>query len=205
MIDDIGSGCLLDVTRFGLTAEPTAQESVAAGADLVLFSGDKLLGGPQAGIIIGRAALIDQLRRHPLARAVRMDKASIAALAVTVQHYLRGEALEKVPVWRMIAAPLPDLQRRARRWARAIGLLATVVDARSMIGGGSIPEESLPTKALAISGDGAFVTSLAHRLRTGTPPVVGRIEDGALLLDPRTVDPRDDRALVAAVSAAIGL
>ncbi len=175
----------------------------AAGADLVLFSGDKLLGGPQAGVIVGREELIAQLRRHPLARAVRMDKASIAGLTATLHHYLRGEALTKVPVWRMIATPLPDIERRARRWARAIGAPARVVDGRSMIGGGSLPEESLPSKLVAIAGDGAYVAALARRLRTADPPVVARIEHDALLLDPRTVRPDEDRALVGARQGAL--
>ena len=203
LLDDLGSGCLLDTTQFGLVPEPTARESLKAGADLVLFSGDKLLGGPQAGIIAGKSELVSQLRRHPLARAVRMDKASIAGLTATLLHYLRGEALTKVPVWRMIATPLRDIERRARRWAKAIGHGARVVDGRSMIGGGSLPEESLPTRLVALSGDGAQVSELARRLRVGTTPVVGRIERDALLLDPRTVRPDEDRALVAAVKATL--
>jgi L-seryl-tRNA(Ser) seleniumtransferase len=201
LLDDIGSGCLLDTTQFGLAAEPTVAESLGSGADLCLFSGDKLLGGPQAGIIAGRAELIERLRRHPLARAVRLDKASIAGLHATLLHYLRGEALAKVPVWRMIATPLDAIERRARRWASATSG-AKVTGGRSMIGGGSLPEESLPTKLLSILGDN--VTELARRLRTGDPAIVARIEDGALLLDPRTVQPREDRALLAALKEAIG-
>ncbi len=201
-LDDIGSGCLLDTTAFGLAPEPTVQESLAAGADLVLFSGDKLLGGPQAGVIAGRTDPIDQLRRHPLARAVRMDKAGIAALTATLHHYLRGEALQKVPVWRMIATPASDLRRRARRWARQLGAPSRVIPGRSMVGGGSLPEESLPTTLLALPGDGTHLAGLARRLRTGSPPVVARIERDALLFDPRTVDPRDDRALLSAVRSA---
>ncbi len=196
LLDDIGSGCLLDVTQFGLAAEPTVQESLGAGADLCLFSGDKLLGGPQAGIIAGREELIDRLRRHPLARAIRTDKATIAALHATLLHYLRGEALTEVPVWRMIATPLADVARRARRWAKALPG-AEVIDGRSMIGGGSLPEESLPTKLVALhdaAGD------LARRLRTGDPAVVGRVEGGMLVLDPRTVMPGEDRDLVAALA-----
>lgn len=197
LLDDIGSGCLLDTTAFGLAPEPTPQESLAAGADAVLFSGDKLLGGPQAGIVVGRRAVIERMRRHPLARAVRMDKASIAGLAATLSHYLRGEALTKVPVWRMIAAPVDVLQRRARHWARAIGAGARVCDGRSMIGGGSLPEESLPTRMLSLSAPrGITVDEVARRLRVGEPPVVARIERDALLLDPRTVDPRDDALLI---------
>jgi L-seryl-tRNA(Ser) seleniumtransferase len=200
LLDDVGSGCLLDTTQFGLAPEPTVGESLASGADLCLFSGDKLLGGPQAGIIAGQSELIDRLRHHPLARAVRLDKATIAGLHATLLHYLRGEALTQIPVWRMIATPIAEIERRARRWKRAIPG-SKVIDGRSMIGGGSLPEESLPTKLLAISGD---VTELAHRLRTGDPPVVARIEDGALLLDPRTVQPREDRALLAALKKALG-
>jgi L-seryl-tRNA(Ser) seleniumtransferase len=201
LLDDIGSGCLLDTTQFGLAPEPTVAESLGGGADLCLFSGDKLLGGPQAGIIVGRSELIERLRRHPLARTVRLDKASIAGLHATLLHYLRGEALTKVPVWRMIGTPLADIKRRARRWARAIPG-AQVIDGRSMIGGGSLPEESLVTKLVAISGDS--VTELARRIRAGNPAVIARIEDGALLLDPRTVQPREERALVAVLREAIG-
>jgi L-seryl-tRNA(Ser) seleniumtransferase len=203
LLDDLGSGCLLDTAPFGLAPEPTVQESVAAGADLAMFSGDKLLGGPQAGVIVGRRDLVDRLRRHPLARALRMDKATIAALTATLVHYLRGEALEKLPVWRMISSSLAGIQRRARRWAREIGESASVVDGRSMVGGGSLPEESLPTRLVAIPGDGAYVTDLARRLRQSEPPVVARIEHDALLLDPRTVLPQQDAAVVQAVSAAL--
>lgn len=203
LIDDIGSGALIETQQFGLAPEPTVQESLAAGSDLVLFSGDKLLGGPQAGIIVGRAELIARLRRHPLARAVRMDKASIAGLTATLIHYLRGEALEKVPVWTMIAMPVEETQRRSRRIARAIGPSARVVDARSMVGGGSLPEESLPSKAVSLAGEGAYLTRLARRLREGDPPVVGRIERDALLLDPRTIRKDQIKPLADAVKAAL--
>jgi L-seryl-tRNA(Ser) seleniumtransferase len=204
LLDDLGSGCLIDTSQFGLAAEPTIQESVAAGADLSLFSGDKLLGGPQAGIIVGREELVARLRRHPLARALRMDKASVAALAATAIHYVRGEALEKIPVWRMIAMPLATIERRARRWARAIGAPARILHGRSMVGGGSLPEEGLPTRVIAIPAHGGrSVTELAQRLRLGQPPVIGRIEHDQLLLDPRTVAPEDDSALVEAVAAAL--
>jgi L-seryl-tRNA(Ser) seleniumtransferase len=203
LIDDVGSGCLLDTRPFGLLHEPTVQESAEAGADLTLFSGDKLLGGPQAGIIIGKHELIEYLRRHPLMRAVRPDKTTIAGLHATFLHYLRGEALEKVPVWRMISMPLAEVERRAKRWARAIGPSAQVVDGRSMVGGGSLPDESLPTRLVSVTGDGAYVSELARRLRTGEPPVVARVERDAVLLDPRTVATREDRALVAAVRAAL--
>ena len=204
LLDDLGSGCLIDTSQFGLAAEPTVQESVAAGADLTLFSGDKLLGGPQAGIIVGREELLARLRRHPLARALRLDKASIAGLAATAIHYVRAEALKKVPVWRMIAMPLTTIERRARRWARTISAPARIQHGRSMIGGGSLPEEGLPTRVVAIPAHGGrSVTEIAQRLRLGQPPLIGRIEHDQLLLDPRTVPPEDDSTLVEAVVAAL--
>jgi L-seryl-tRNA(Ser) seleniumtransferase len=230
LIDDLGSGCLLDTRAYGLMSEPAPRESLAAGADLVLFSGDKLLGGPQAGIIAGRRDLVERLKRHPLARALRMDKASIAALNATLLHYVKGEAEREVPVWRMISAPVQELDRRARQWARELGApgrhagsrpsravgrtdpgaprpvsnelyTASIVDGRSMIGGGSLPEESLATRLLAIECED--VDGLAKRLRLGDPAVVGRVERGRLLLDPRTVRSSDTPALVRALKAAL--
>ncbi|HLB28999.1 MAG TPA: L-seryl-tRNA(Sec) selenium transferase [Dehalococcoidia bacterium] len=200
LLDDLGSGCLIDTRPFGLAPEPLVQDSVAKGVDLVFFSGDKLLGGPQAGIIVGRRDLVARLRQHPLARAVRVDKASIAGLQATLGHYLRGEALQKVPVWRMIAMPAQEIGRRARRWARALGPRGRLLDGRSMVGGGSLPEESLPTRLLAIPcQDGREATELAHRLRRGSPPVVARIEGDAVVLDPRTVLLEEDEAVIAAL------
>ena len=200
LIDDLGSGCLLPVEPFGLSHEPTVQESVEAGSDLSLFSGDKLLGGPQAGIIVGRAALVQQLRAHPLARAVRMDKASIAGLAATLLHYLRGEAVEKVPVWQMISAPLSELEARAGRWARAAGGTASTAPGRSVVGGGSLPEETLPTSTLVLRPHDPDEGSA--RLRALRPAVICRIEHDCLIFDPRTVNPRDDHQLLAALVAA---
>jgi L-seryl-tRNA(Ser) seleniumtransferase len=203
VLDDLGSGCLLDTRPFGLAYEPTVGESVSAGADLTMFSGDKLLGGPQAGIIVGKRALVEQLQRHPLMRAVRLDKAATAGLHATLLHYLRGEALTRIPVWRMISMPVSDIQRRARRLARAIGPQARVIDGQSMIGGGSLPEESLPTRLVSITGSAGNAGDLAERLRAGNPPVVGRVEHDALLLDLRTVMPDEDRLLTRALRAAM--
>jgi L-seryl-tRNA(Ser) seleniumtransferase len=199
LLDDLGSGCLLDTTQFGLASEPTVQESIRDGADLCFFSADKLLGGPQAGVIAGRAELIDRLRGHPLFRAVRLDKASLAGLHATLLHYLRGNALTEVPVWRMISTPLAEIERRARRWARQTG--GRVVEGRSMVGGGSLPEESLPTRLLSLQRKS--VTELARQLRLVDLPVIARIERGALLLDPRTVLPHEDKTLIAAVKAVL--
>jgi L-seryl-tRNA(Ser) seleniumtransferase len=197
LLDDVGSGCLIDVTKYGLAPEPLVQASLAAGADLVLFSGDKLLGGPQAGVVVGRAALIARLRRHPLARAVRMDKASIAGLAATLLHYLRGEAEQEVPVWRMISMPVRAIEQRAEAWAAAVRHGSHVIDGRSMIGGGSLPEESLPTRLLAVPPSaGRSPTILAARLRQADPSVVARIDRDKLVFDPRTVRPDEDDHLI---------
>ena len=199
LLDDLGSGCLLDTSVFGLAKEPMPQESIAAGADLVFFSGDKLLGGPQAGIVAGRRDAVDRLKRHPLARALRIDKATLAGLAVTLSHYLRNEARDKVPVWLMISRPLPQLEATAREWAGRFSGRAAVEEGRSMIGGGSLPEESLPTRLVAFpasSFTGRSLASVAAALRTGAPPVVARIERDRLLLDPRTVLPGEEPSLL---------
>jgi L-seryl-tRNA(Ser) seleniumtransferase len=209
VIDDLGSGALLDTRQFGLGYEPTPQDSMAVGADLACFSGDKLLGGPQAGILVGKAELVQRLRRHPLARALRSDKLTLAALTATLLHYLKGEALEKVPVWRMISTPLEELEARALRWAEALPASVQIVEGQSTIGGGSLPEETLPSRLLSISGMAQrgprSLVALARRLRAGNPPVVARIERNALLLDPRTVLPEQDELLVAALARALAV
>ena len=204
LIDDLGSGALLDTAAYGLEHEPTVQESVAAGADVVCFSGDKLLGGPQAGLIVGRADLVARARRHPWARAVRLDKVALAGLQATLTHYARQEAAEHVPVWRMMSRPLADVERQARRWAReadALGLPAGVVEGRSTVGGGSLPGGTLPTCLTALDVPSPDV--LAERLRHGEPPVIARIEDDRLLLDPRTVLPGQEEALMEAIRASV--
>lgn len=191
LLDDLGSGALLDTRAYGLAPEPLVQDSIRAGADVVLFSGDKLLGGPQAGIAAGRAEAIEAMRRHPLARAVRIDKASIAALAATLDHYAKGDAEREVPVWRMIALPPAAIEARARRWADGCGADADVEACESTVGGGSLPGESLPSSACAVappSGAEAF----AAALRSASPPIVARIHEGRVWLDPRTVDPSED-------------
>jgi L-seryl-tRNA(Ser) seleniumtransferase len=195
VIDDIGSGALIDTSPFGLAHEPMAQESLSAGADLVLFSGDKLLGGPQAGIVIGRADLVETLKRHPLARAMRADKLCLAGLAATLEHYRRGEALEKIPVWRMISLPAETIRARAEAWATVIG--GEVVPSESTIGGGSLPGETLPTWAFAPPVDQP--NDAAARLRQHHPPVIARVAQDRLLLDPRTVLPGQDQVLLDAL------
>ncbi len=197
LVDDIGSGALLDTAAFGLDAEPRVQDSLAAGADLVAFSGDKLLGGPQAGILAGKRTLVDQLKRHPLARAVRADKLCLAALTATLEHYRRGEALTAVPVWRMIAMPLADTEARAQGWQAALGGRGDVRRGESAVGGGSLPGATLPTWALTLGVPDA--DSAAARLRAANPPVIARIKDGRLWFDPRTVLPGQDDALLTAL------
>jgi L-seryl-tRNA(Ser) seleniumtransferase len=196
VLDDLGSGTLLPTAPYGLAPEPTVQESLAAGADLVTFSGDKLLGGPQAGLIVGRAALIAKLRSHPLARALRVDKTTLAGLEATLLAYLNGRATSDIPIWRMIAATPEQLRARAERIAAVIGGGAAVLACASAVGGGSLPGETLPSFAVALIG---APDQLARQLRQGTPPVIGRIADGRLLLDLRTVLDEQEAALIATV------
>jgi L-seryl-tRNA(Ser) seleniumtransferase len=203
LLDDLGSGTLLDTATYGLSHEPTIQESVAAGASLVSCSGDKLLGGPQAGLILGRADLIAQLKRFPLTRALRVDKTTLAGLQATLRHYMLGEAAEKVPVWRMIAQSEASLERRARTWVRQLkgrGVPARVVPGRSTVGGGSLPGETLPTRLVAL--ELGSPDAIATRLRAGDPPVIARIEDDCLVLDPRTIQPEQDVMLLRLVGDA---
>jgi len=206
VFDDLGSGCLLDTAQFGLSPEPTVQESIAAGVDLAFFSGDKLLGGPQAGIIVGKKVYIDKLKKHPLVRALRVDKTRIAGLAATLLHYVKSEALIKVPVWRMISMPLTELDCRAKNWALSIDNFARVIDGESLIGGGSLPGATLPTRLVAIGYNKkpALARKIALSLRLQDTPVIGRISDGVLLLDPRTVSPEEDETVINGLRKAAG-
>ena len=201
VMDDLGSGCLLDSAHYGLAHEPMPQESLAAGADVVCFSGDKLLGGPQAGILVGKAEVLERIAKHPLMRAVRIDKMTLAALEATLRHYQRDEAALHIPIWRMIAASPESIAARATRWAaklRAKGIAASTQRGESTVGGGSLPGEMLPTMLLAI--DAAQVArpldELAKRLRTRSIPIVTRILRDTLLLDPRTVLEEEDEEVV---------
>jgi len=208
IFDDLGSGCLLDTTRFGLDAEPMVQESIAAGAGLVFFSGDKLIGGPQAGIIVGKKHLVDPLKKHPLARAVRIDKIRLAGLSATLIHYLKGEALSKIPVWCMVSTPLEEIDRRAVLWAQSLGGLARVVEGETIIGGGSLPGGVLPTRLVAIGEEGKkkhrnVAQTLGQRLRCQEVPVIGRISDNVLFLDPRSVLPEEDESVLKALRDAV--
>ena len=201
VIDDLGSGALLDTAAYGLSHEPMPAERLASGSDLVTFSGDKLVGGPQAGLVVGRADLVARMRRDPLARAMRPDKATMAGVALTLGLYRSGRAVLDIPIWRMIAAPLAGVQARANAVARAIGADADAVDLEATVGGGSLPGETLPSAGVGLSARSA--TRLLAALRAGQPAVIGRIEDGRVVLDLRTVDPGADASVAAAVTAAL--
>ena len=210
LIDDLGSGALLDTAVYGLSHEPTPRERLDRGADVVTFSGDKLLGGPQAGLIAGRADLIARMRRDPLARAMRPDKATLAAVAATLGIYRAGRATLDIPVWRFIVADTTDLHERAQ-WLVA-GLRVArlrvadppeLIETEATIGGGALPGETLPSVAIRI-GRGSASRLLAS-LRRGDPCVVGRVHDDAVILDLRTVAPAQDEALGTALAEALGM
>ncbi len=193
VLDDLGSGTLLDTSKYGLAREPLVRESLNSGADLVCFSGDKLLGGPQAGIIVGSGEFVAKLKKHPLARAVRSDKMALAALSATLIHYLKDEAESEIPIWRMISAVQAELQSRAQGWATTLKS-GNVIPGESTVGGGSLPGESMPTflLALEISHPDRFL----KKLRANDPPIIGRIQDGLTVFDPRTVLPEQDKSLL---------
>lgn len=200
-VDDLGSGALLDTARYGLAHEPTVQESLAAGADIVCFSGDKLLGGPQAGVIVGKADLLAKIKKHSLARAVRADKTRLAGLTATLLHYLKDEAEREIPVWRMMAAPARQMKARVESWALELGQ-GEVVKSESTVGGGSLPGESLPTWALALAVRSP--DKFLEKLRRQSLPVIARTEADRVLLDPRTVLPEQDGALLVGLKNALG-
>ena len=198
VVDDLGSGALLDTAQFGLAHEPMPQESVAAGVAVAAFSGDKLLGGPQAGLLVGRAEPLAKIKRHPLARALRADKITLAALEVTLLHYLKDEAAREIPVWRMIAMPLSEIERRANEWREA-AQSGSVIAGDSTVGGGSLPGETLPTKLLAL--DVKSPNAFAARLRALPQPIIARVAEGQVLLDPRTVAVEEETAMLAGLRA----
>ena len=202
VIDDLGSGALLDTVAYGLTHEPLPQERLAAGSDVVTFSGDKLVGGPQAGLVVGRADLIDRMRRDPLARAMRPDKVTLLGIARTLGLYRAGLATYEIPVWIMISASIDDLHARADALAARLGDRVDAVKLRSTVGGGSLPGETLPSVGLGVRA--ASATRALTALRTGEPPVIGRIENGRVVLDLRTVEPDRDDDLAAAIEQAVG-
>ncbi len=207
LIEDLGSGWLHETPPgTPLADEPRVQASVQAGVDVIGFSGDKLLGGPQAGLVVGRAEILERVRRHPLMRALRVDKLTYAALEATLLDYAAGRAAQEVPVLRMLLAPIEAIAERAAALAarlRDAGIEASIVDSASAIGGGSAPGQQLPTRAVALPPAAASAAAVERRLRLGDPAVVARIEDDRVLIDLRTVMPEEDDALAQAVTAAV--
>jgi L-seryl-tRNA(Ser) seleniumtransferase len=198
VVDDLGSGALLDTAQYGFTHEPTVQESLAAGAELVCFSGDKLLGGPQSGIIVGRKELIDKIKKHPLARAVRADKTCLAGLTATLLHYLRDEAEREIPIWRMMSLTPEQVRVRAEAWRDALGQ-GEVVESESTVGGGSLPGESTATFVLALTVKSP--DKYLKKLREANPPIIARTENDKVLFDPRTV--LDDELFISVLKKVI--
>jgi L-seryl-tRNA(Ser) seleniumtransferase len=200
LVDDVGSGALLDTSRYGLEKEPQIQESIAAGADLVAFSGDKLLGGPQAGILVGKKIIIETLKKHPLARALRADKLCYAALGATLEHYRKNEAVQHIPVWQMIARPIAELQHTAQRWQTILG--GDIIASESAVGGGSLPGDTLPTVVLALTVNNP--DTFMAQLRAAEMPIIARIAEGRILFDPRTVLAEQEDSLLNTVSSLQG-
>lgn len=206
VIDDIGSGALIDFSQFGLTDEPVAAASIKAGADVILFSGDKLLGGPQAGIVVGRREIIDRVLAHPLMRALRVGKATLAALEATLKLYRDPElAKMEIPLLALLSTSTDNLRLRAERLAPQIAESQLVagaepVESTAQLGGGTVPAQSIPTWCVAIEPNGISVDALATKLRTGRPPVFGRIQNDRLLFDLRSVMPAQDAKLIAALT-----
>ncbi len=202
VIEDIGSGCLVDLNRFGIRDEPTVQESIAAGIDVLSFSGDKLLGGPQAGIIVGKKKYLDVLKKHPLNRAVRVDKMTLAALEMTLRAYAEETALTEIPTLAMLNQTEEELSMKAEALCAklaALGVEAEVVPETDQVGGGSVPTQLLPTFAVAISPKSCSVDALEEKLRRRARPIIGRIAHEKYLLDVRTIDFRDFEEIAAAV------
>jgi L-seryl-tRNA(Ser) seleniumtransferase len=207
VIDDVGSGALIDFSRWGLRGEPLVRQSIADGADLVLFSGDKLLGGPQCGIIIGRQPLVEQLARHPLTRAVRVDKLTLAALSATLRLYRRPEDAEQaIPLLQLLSTSVDNLKNRAERLAPQLQAAQSIREAQAeqstaYLGGGSVPTQQIPSWCVALTPATETVDALARALRTGIPSIFGRIQNDRLLIDLRTVFPEQDMQIVEALQA----
>jgi L-seryl-tRNA(Ser) seleniumtransferase len=198
VVDDLGSGCLIELDRYGLEREPTVRDCLAAGADVVTFSGDKLLGGPQAGIILGKRAFLERIRRNPLNRALRIDKLTLAALEATMVKYLRpAEALADIRVLRALTEPVADVKKRAKRLVsmlrRALpkGLDIKLVTGVSMAGGGSLPTREIPTVLVGLRAQSLSAAALEESLRRRETPVIVRVADDQVLLDVRTLDPQE--------------
>jgi len=205
VMEDLGSGNLIDLTRYGLAAEPTVQASVRAGADVVTFSGDKLLGGPQAGLIVGRRAMVERIKANPLTRALRIDKMTLAALEATLRLY-RDEpaAIRKIPTLRMLLAQRPEIERRAQQLSQglnSLGLKALEVellDMPSRAGGGALPLLALPSCCVGVALAGQSANRIENAMRRHQPPIIGRIENDRFIMDPRTIQEDEIEIILAA-------
>ncbi|MCE5281695.1 MAG: L-seryl-tRNA(Sec) selenium transferase [Deltaproteobacteria bacterium] len=211
VMDDLGSGCFIDLDRYGLEREPTVRESLSTGVDVVTFSGDKLLGGPQAGIILGKRGILERIRVNPLNRALRIDKLTLAALEATMVKYLRpAEALSDLCVLRALTEPREAVRKRARKLAAMIrravprGLAVSVMDGTSMAGGGSLPTREIPTALIGLTAEGLSVAAFEERLRKWEVPIIVRVADDQVLLDARTLDPEEFPVLCGALKAVLG-
>lgn len=212
VLEDLGSGCLVDLSRFGLQPEPSVQEALAAGLDLACFSGDKLLGGPQAGILVGRAALIEQIRRNPLTRALRIDKLTLAALEAVLRLYLDEQsALAEIPTLRMLAEPEASVRKRAQHFldaapaALSAACQLELCAMQAQAGGGSLPAQHLPSWGLALRPKSMSAQELELRLRRTPVPVIGRMEHDALYLDMRTIAQEEEPLLAHSLQHALAL
>jgi L-seryl-tRNA(Ser) seleniumtransferase len=210
VMEDLGSGCFIDLAPYGIEHEPTVQEALQAGVDVVTFSGDKLLGGPQAGIILGKKRFIDLIKKNPLNRALRIDKLTLAGLESTLRVYLDPDRVVKVlPALGMLTCPLEELEKRARRFQRRLarelssGAEMTIREESSQVGGGALPLQTLPTRVVAIRPLGISAASLEERLRRNRPPVIARVKEEEVLLDLRTVAEEEEEVLLEAVKRAL--
>lgn len=202
VMHDVGSGAFIDTRKYGLAYEPTPQSSIDSGADLVFFSGDKLLGGPQAGIIIGKSKYISILEKHPMMRAIRLDKMNLAALSATLSHYIKGESETEIPVWRMISANTESLLNRLNPWKDLSTEVFEIVASESAIGGGSLPGETIPTLVLKINTQKTILNAMQiqTKLREFDIPIIVRIENDDVMIDPRTILPENDGHILMALN-----
>ena len=193
--EDLGSGCVTETESIGTADEPSAIDSIRAGVDIISFSGDKLLGGPQAGIIAGKKFYVEKVRQNPLFRALRVDKLTIAVLEYVLRAYLRGE-LDAIPAWKMLRAPETELKTRAETFAQRLGPAAKAIALKSVVGGGSAPGTYVPSWGVALDFPGLGVSEIEERLRRSNPPVIARVEDGHVILDFRTIFPAEEGELL---------
>jgi len=208
VMEDLGSGCFIDLGRFGLSREPTVQEAIKTGVDVITFSGDKLLGGPQAGIILGKETVIKKIRENPINRALRIDKLTLAALESTLRIYMEGDnAVEKIPTLRMLTLPYKEIEKRAKRLYRMLrkessgAFHVEIMDDNSRVGGGALPLQDLPTKVISIKPINLSVGDLMERLRMYRPPIITRIDDDRLLLDVRTLQKGESKIIEGAIKS----